>query len=92
MDLTATLRVFDAYLESYGTNVVWLTIAVVLLICVVRRVVFGIACASIAKSKGYRHGCWWGFLLPLLGLLVVALRPQKVVTVRMGPTYPLSAE
>ena len=92
MDLTATLRVFDAYLESYGTNIVRLTIAVVLLVCVVRRVVFGIACASIAKSKGYRHGFWWGFLLPLLGLLVVALRPQKVVTVRMGPTYPLSAE
>ena len=92
MDIITAVQVLNSYLESIGVNLFLTTVITVVVIGIIRRVVFGIACAAIAKSKGYRHGFWWGFLLPLLGLLVVALRPQKVVTVRMGPNYPFAAE
>lgn len=92
MDFMTAVQVLNGYLESIGIDLFWTVVVAVVAIGTIRRVIFGIACAAIAKSKGYRHGFWWGFLLPLLGLLVVALRPQKVVTVRMGPTYPFTAE
>lgn len=92
MDFMTAVQVLNGYLESIGIDLFGTVVVAVVAIGTIRRVIFGIACAAIAKSKGYRHGFWWGFLLPLLGLLVVALRPQKVVTVRMGPTYPFTAE
>ncbi|NLL24926.1 MAG: hypothetical protein BWY50_01718 [Spirochaetes bacterium ADurb.Bin315] len=92
MDFITAVQVLNGYLESIGIDLFGTVVVAVVAIGTIRRVIFGIACAAIAKSKGYRHGFWWGFLLPLLGLLVVALRPQKVVTVRMGPTYPFTAE
>lgn len=92
MDFMTAVQVLNGYLESIGIDLFGTVVVAVVAIGIIRRVTFGIACAAIAKSKGYRHGFWWGLLLPLLGLLVVALRPQKVVTVRMGPTYPFTAE
>lgn len=92
MDLLTAMQVLDSYLESVGIDLLRVTVGTVVTIRLFRRVAYGIACYAIAKSRGYRHGFWWGFLLPILGLIVVALRPQKVVTVRMGPNYPFTAE
>ncbi|GEM_PF-5502061 len=74
--------------QTFGEHSNYYLLGGVLLCFLLGRVVLGIASGAVAKAKGYRLGFWWGFLLSWLGFLVVALRPQKVITVRMGPTYP----
>ncbi len=42
-------------------------------------IIVGIICGFISKSinesKGYDGGFWWGFLLSIIGIIVVAVRP-----------------
>lgn len=38
--------------------------------------VFGFLSKTIAESKGYEGGFWWGFFLGVIGLLVVGFRPD----------------
>lgn len=40
-------------------------------------VLFGFITDAISESKGYYNGFWWGFFLGLLGLIVVAVRPNQ---------------
>ena len=48
-----------------GTFIVYIIVAVV---C-------GFISLSINQSKGYEGGFWWGFLLSILGIIIVAVRP-----------------
>ncbi|MDO4492906.1 MAG: zinc ribbon domain-containing protein [Clostridia bacterium] len=57
-----------------------LCICFVLLFRILLHVVWGLFSRSIAKSKGYTGGFWWGFFLGTLGMLFVALRPDKNLT------------
>lgn len=45
-------------------------------------IIIGIICGCITKSmnekKGYDGGFWWGFLLSIIGIIVVAVRPFNI--------------
>lgn len=43
-------------------------------VCVLNAIL-GFVTKSISESKGYEGGFWWGFLLGILGIIVVAVRP-----------------
>lgn len=43
-------------------------------VCVLNAIL-GFVTKSISESKGYEDGFWWGFLLGILGIIVVAVRP-----------------
>jgi hypothetical protein len=38
---------------------------------------FGIISMVINMNKGYKGGFWWGALLGILGIIVVAAKPSK---------------
>ena len=52
---------------------------IIIAVCVflVQGLIFGFITRAIADSKGYDGGFWWGFFLGLLGLIVVAVRPNQ---------------
>ena len=39
-------------------------------------IVCGVIAKSIASSRGMEGGFWWGFLLWIIGIIVVAVRPK----------------
>ena len=39
-------------------------------------IVFGLICRAISNSRGMKGGFWWGFLLGIIGVIVVAVRPK----------------
>ncbi len=43
----------------------------------VASIVFGLICNTISKKRGMENGFWWGFLLGIIGLIVVAVRPNE---------------
>lgn len=43
----------------------------------VLNAILGFVTKSISESKGYEGGFWWGFLLGILGIIVVAVRPTQ---------------
>lgn len=51
----------------------------ILIVCLVFGVVFGFACASIAKGKKRDTFGWFcgGFFLGLIGLIIVACLPEN---------------
>jgi uncharacterized membrane protein YeaQ/YmgE (transglycosylase-associated protein family) len=42
---------------------------------IIQGVICGLITNSMNKSKGYNGGFWWGFLLSIVGIIVVAVRP-----------------
>lgn len=46
--------------------IIWLVVS---LIC-------GLISKNITASRGMDGGFWWGFLLGILGIIVVAVRPK----------------
>ena len=40
------------------------------------RIFFGYICKAISKSRGIPGGFWWGFFLGIIGIIVVAVRPN----------------
>lgn len=45
------------------------------IISIIVCIVCGFISKSINESKGYEGGFWWGFLLTIIGIIVVAVRP-----------------
>ena len=39
-------------------------------------IVFGLICRAISNGRGMKGGFWWGFLLGIIGVIVVAVRPN----------------
>ena len=52
-------------------------IAIFLAIYAAVGLVFGWITKQRADAKGYKNGFWWGFLLGLIGLLVIDARPDR---------------
>lgn len=52
----------------------------VLLGYLILGVVCGFICESIASNRGMEGGFWWGFFLDILGVIIVALRPNDQVS------------
>lgn len=69
----------EALKQRYGdfASIICSRIFVAACISIVLGFIFGYISRTVAKSKGYANGFWWGFFLGLLGLLVVALRPDR---------------
>ncbi|MDE6035743.1 MAG: hypothetical protein K2G36_07535 [Ruminococcus sp.] len=40
-------------------------------------VIWGFVTRTISKNKGYKGGFWWGFWLNIIGVIVVACRPNN---------------
>ena len=40
-------------------------------------IIFGFICKAIASGRGMEGGFWWGFLLGIIGIIVVAVRPNE---------------
>ncbi len=40
-------------------------------------IVFGLICKAISNSRGMKGGFWWGFFLNIIGIVVVAVRPNE---------------
>ena len=51
-----------------------------LFVYLIAGVICGIVCESISKSRGMEGGFLWGFFLGVIGIIVVAVRPNE------GPT------
>lgn len=45
------------------------------LVYIIVGVICGFITKSMNESKGYDGGFWWGFLLTIIGIIVVAVRP-----------------
>ena len=43
---------------------------------IVVGVICGLICKAIASSRGMEGGFWWGFWLWIIGIIVVAVRPN----------------
>ena len=43
----------------------------------VGSIIFGVICKAIASSRGMEGGFWWGFLLWVIGIIIVAVRPNE---------------
>lgn len=54
-----------------------ITVLISIIVFCAQGAIFGLVTHSIAESKGYEGGFWWGFFLSLLGVLVVAVRPAR---------------
>ena len=70
----------DAFRAKYGYYIgdIYLkNIENALCIILAQGLIFGFITIAISKSKGYDGGFWWGFFLGILGLIVVAVRPDK---------------
>lgn len=69
----------EALEQRYGdfASIICSSIFEAAYIAIVLGFIFGYISRTVAKSKGYANGFWWGFFLGLLGLLVVALRPDR---------------
>ena len=39
--------------------------------------IFGAICSAIASNRGMKGGCWWGFFLWVIGIIIVAVRPNE---------------
>ena len=48
-----------------------------LIIIIVISVICGLISKSISNSRGREGGFWWGFLLWVIGIIVVAVRPKE---------------
>lgn len=55
--------------------------------------IFGFVCQHVAESKGYSTGFAWGFWLGMIGLIVVAVKPdiRQTAPVAYTPMYPSAA-
>lgn len=55
--------------------------------------IFGFICQHVAESKGYDTGFAWGFWLGMIGLIVVAVKPdiRQTSPVAYTPMYPNAA-
>ena len=40
-------------------------------------IIFGAICKAIASNRGMEGGFWWGFWLWIIGIIVVAVRPNE---------------
>ena len=47
-----------------------------LLICLISGLICGFIAESIAANRGMNGGFWWGFWLTVIGIIVVAVRPN----------------
>ena len=47
-----------------------------ILIVLVLGLICGLICVRVAKNRGMNGGFWWGFFLGVIGIIVVALRPN----------------
>ncbi len=50
--------------------------------------VCGAICKSISKSRGMDGGFWWGFFLGIIGIIIVAVRPNDKATSSAAYTPP----
>lgn len=57
----------------YGDTVYALT---TLIIALIEACIFGAITKAINEKKGYEGGFWWGFFLGVIGIIVVAVRPD----------------
>ena len=48
-----------------------------LLVMVGIMCIFGAVTKSINQNRGREGGFWWGFFLGVIGILIVALRPNE---------------
>ena len=55
--------------------------------CIIQALIFGFITKHVAESKGYDTGFAWGFWLGLIGLIVVAVKPN-VERTPYRPMYP----
>lgn len=39
--------------------------------------IFGAICSAIASNRGMTGGFWWGFFLWVIGIIIVAVRPNE---------------
>ena len=44
---------------------------------IVVSVICGAICKAISSNRGMEGGFWWGFLLWIIGIIVVAVRPNE---------------
>lgn len=47
-----------------------------LVIYLIMAIVCGYIAKSVAANRGMEGGFWWGFLLGIIGIIVVAVRPK----------------
>ncbi|MDE6798004.1 MAG: hypothetical protein K2J36_08360 [Ruminococcus sp.] len=43
----------------------------------INAVIWGFITKTISRNKGYKGGFWWGFWLNIIGVIVVACRPNN---------------
>ena len=51
-------------------------LGIVFFVCLIRSVFWGFVAQHISSSKGYETGFAWGFWLGLIGVFVVAVKPE----------------
>ena len=55
---------------------------------IIISVICGVICTGISSSRGMEGGFWWGFWLWIIGIIVVAVRPNdSVIRSVEVPTY-----
>ena len=47
-----------------------------ILVCLIIGVICGNICVRISLKRGMNGGFWWGFFLWIIGIIIVALRPN----------------
>ena len=74
------------YIELFDKNLLFKTkgeqiqmdylIMYYLIVTLISAAVCGAISKTISSSRGMDGGFWWGFLLGVIGIIVVALRPK----------------
>ncbi|MBD5158742.1 MAG: hypothetical protein HDT23_00610 [Ruminococcus sp.] len=58
--------------DSINSLIMFVSLAVL-----INAVIWGLITKTISRNKGYKGGFWWGFWLNIIGVIVVACRPNN---------------
>ena len=53
----------------------------------IERFIMGAICVAITNNRNMNNGFWWGFFLGIIGIIVVAVRPNDFTKDRELFTY-----
>ena len=59
---------------------------------IIVSIICGLICKAIASNRGMDGGFWWGFFLWIIGIIVVAVRPNDKLSYQTSSTYTTNSD